>query len=115
MNHVIIVSLDRNYIAFISDTLFVYAEEIDWYVYNILAKNHLSTVDELINQMHLPGEVIDASVDRLRRACLIDRTEKGIRVLSFNEVLIRNQFKNTENCPFNIENGVIKLKKTGIS
>lgn len=55
--------------------------------------------------------VVETSLARLERYCLIERCGNSVRLLSFGESLIRNQMKYEEGLPFIIENGVIKEKK----
>lgn len=87
------------------------SEEIDWVVYQILAKGDVKTVNGVVNQTQLSPEDIEASLTRLSKACLIDRSDQSVRILSWNEIVIKNQLTHTEECPFSLENGVIKVKK----
>lgn len=52
-----------------------------------------------------------ASLGRLEKSCLIDRSGKSIRMLNFGEALLRNQCKYEQGLPYVIENGVIKARK----
>ena len=86
-------------------------EDVDWLVYHQLPEGAAVTTDTLATQCGLAVPDVEASITRLERSCLIERTGCSVRMLSFGEALIRNQMKYEEDLPFTLENGVIKAKK----
>ena len=87
-------------------------EDVDWLVYHRLPEGSAVTVDALAAKSGLKLPEVEASLIRLERSCLVERTGSSVRLLSFGEALIRNQMKYEEGLPFTIENGVIKAKKS---
>jgi uncharacterized Zn finger protein len=71
-----------------------------------------SCTEGLVTASGLDPCVVDASLERLERYLLIERTEGKLRVLNFGEALIRCQVKYSQDLPYTIENGVIKERKT---
>ena len=86
-------------------------EDVDWLVYHQLPEGTAVTTDTLAAQCRLGIPEVDASLARLERSCLVERTGDSVRLLSFGEALIRNQMKYEEDLPFTIKNGVISAKK----
>ena len=87
-------------------------EDADWVIYHIIVQEPSITVEGLISASGLDPCVVDASLKRLERYLLIERTEGKLRVLNFGEALIRCQIKYSQDLPYTIENGVIKERKT---
>ena len=87
-------------------------EDVDWLVYHQLPEGNSVTANALAAGCGLGMPEVEASLTRLERSCLIERTGSVVRLLSFGEALIRNQVKYEEDLPFTIENGVIKAKKS---
>ena len=86
-------------------------EDVDWLVYHRIPEGTPVTADALAAGSGLAVPEVEASLARLERCCLIERTGSLVRLLSFGEALIRNQMKYEEDLPFTIENGVIREKK----
>jgi hypothetical protein len=86
-------------------------EDVDWLVYHRIPENASVTADALAAGCGLGIPEVEASITRLERSCLIERSGGSVRLLSFGEALIKNQVKYEEDLPFTIENGVIKEKK----
>ena len=84
---------------------------MDWLVYHRIPEGAPVTADALAARCDLGIPAVEASITRLERSCLVERTGSSVRLLSFGEALIRNQVKYEEDLPFTIENGVIKAKK----
>ena len=84
---------------------------MDWLVYHRIPEGAPVTADALAVNSGLGIPEVEASLTRLERSCLVERTGSSVRLLSFGEALIRNQVKYEEDLPFTIENGVIKEKK----
>ncbi|HEX3001517.1 MAG TPA: MarR family transcriptional regulator [Methanoregula sp.] len=86
-------------------------EDTDWLVYHRIPPASPIAVEILAGHCGLEQSVVENSLSRLERACLIERAGQEVRMLTFGEALIKNQFKYEEDLPFVIENGVIKEKK----
>ncbi len=54
---------------------------------------------------------MEDSLARLERYCLIERNGSQVRMLTFGEALVSNQFRYEKDLPFIIENGVIKARR----
>ncbi len=87
-------------------------EDADWVIYHLIAKEPSISVEGLVTASGLDPCDVDASLKRLERYLLIERTDGNVRALSFGEALIRCQVKYSKDLPYIIENGVIKERKT---
>ncbi len=88
-------------------------EDTDWLVYHQLQEGAPVSVETLAARCGLGSSEVEASLVRLERSCLVERTGTSVRMLSYGEALIRNQCKNEDDLPFTIENGVVKERKSG--
>ena len=86
-------------------------EDVDWLVYHRIPEGAPVTADALAASCDLGIPEVEASITRLERSCLVERSGSSVRLLSFGEALIRNQLKYEADLPFTMENGVIKEKK----
>ena len=86
-------------------------EDADWRVYHLIPPGASTTAAALAEQSGLDPSVIEDSLSRLERSCLIERDGDSVRMLNFGEALIRNQCKYEKDLPFIIENGVIRAKR----
>jgi hypothetical protein len=86
-------------------------EDADWRVYHLIPPGASTTVAALAEMSGLDPSVIEDSLVRLERYCLIEYSGGNVRMLNFGEALLRNQCKYEEDLPFVIENGVIKAKR----
>lgn len=86
-------------------------EDVDWLVYHQLPDGAPVTPDTLATRCGLTVPDVEASLTRLERSCLVERTGSSVRMLTFGEALIKNQVKYEDDLPFTIENGVIRVKK----
>lgn len=84
---------------------------MDWLVYHRMPECAPVTANALAEKCGLGILEVEASVSRLERSCLVERSGSSVRLLSFGEALIKNQVKYEEDLPFTIENGVIREKK----
>ncbi|MCK9593523.1 MAG: MarR family transcriptional regulator [Methanoregula sp.] len=87
-------------------------EDADWLIYHIIVKEPSISAEGLVTASGLDPCVVDASLQRLEKYLLIERTEGILRVLNFGEALVRCQIKYSKDLPYTIENGVIKQRKT---
>jgi len=87
-------------------------EELDWEIYHALQDGKTWTVRDLVGMGYEPGQV-EASLRRLEKALLIERTGDGARPLSFQEAVLLCQIKNESGNPLCFENGVIRVRKDG--
>ncbi|MDD1703247.1 MAG: MarR family transcriptional regulator [Methanoregula sp.] len=86
-------------------------EDIDWTIYHLIPGGSEISRDELARKSGFDTAVVAASLDRLTRYLLIERTGDSARLLSIGESLIKCQTKYDKSLPFVIENGVIKERK----
>jgi hypothetical protein len=86
-------------------------EEADWKLYHLVPPASPITVEVLVQKSGLEPSVVDDSLSRLERYCLVERKGGEVRMLNFGEALIRNQLKYDDALPYTIENGVIKARK----
>ena len=86
-------------------------EDTDWLVYHRIPETGAISQDALREACCLDAPAFAASLDRLARSCLIERSGENVRMLNFGEALLRNQCKYEKNLPYTIENGVIKIRK----
>lgn len=86
-------------------------EDADWLVYHQIPPSAPIAIADLAGRCSLAPSELDGSLVRLERSCLIERSGTTVRMLTFGEALIKNQFKYEEDLPFVIENGVIRERK----
>jgi len=86
-------------------------EEADWQIYHLIPEGSATTAGELERKSGLDAASVAASVERLERSCLVERSGDTIRMLNFGEALLKNQVKYEKGLPFTIENGVIRARK----
>jgi hypothetical protein len=86
-------------------------EDTDWLVYHRLPVQGSVALVALQEMCSLDAATLAASLDRLQRSCLIERSGESVRMLNFGEALLRNQCKYEKDLPYTIENGVIKARK----
>jgi hypothetical protein len=86
-------------------------EDVDWQVYHLIPPEAATTAEELAGKSGLGLPVIEASLARLERSCLIECAGGTVRMLNFGEALLRNQCKYEQDLPFTIENGVVRAKR----
>lgn len=86
-------------------------EDTDWLIYHLIPTGTATTPAILSAKSGLGTPVVEDSLERLERSCLIQKNGDEVRVLSFGEALIRNQVKYDDELPYTIENGVIKARK----
>ena len=83
---------------------------MDWLVYHQLPECGETGEDELAARCGIDPAHLGASLARLERSCLIERSGTKVRMLTFGEALIKNQSKYEEDLPYVIENGVIRAR-----
>ena len=88
-------------------------EDIDWIVYHILSNGGAKTEESIVRETGLPAGDISASLIRLKSNLLIECRDGNYDVISIPEMLFRCQCRYGQDIPIVIEDGVIKVKKTG--
>ena len=88
-------------------------EDIDWIVYHILSNGGAKTEESLVREIGLPAGDIVGSLTRLKSNLLIEWRNGTYDILSIPEMLFRCQCRHGQDIPVIIEDGVIKVKKTG--
>ncbi len=86
-------------------------EDTDWLVYHLIPPGASTTSRDLVRESGLDPSVIEESLARLERYCLIERNGGKVRILTFGESLVRNQMIYDKDLPFTIGNGVIREKR----
>jgi hypothetical protein len=86
-------------------------EDLDWLIYHRIPEKDGISIEDLIESTGHDTTAIRASLERLERYCLIGRSGEMVRLLSFQESLVKCHCKHTEDLPFFYEDGVIKAKK----
>ncbi len=86
-------------------------EDTDWVVYHLIAQEPGITAEGLVDKSGLDGAIVAASLDRLDRSFLINRTGTQVRVLSVGEAMVKCQAKYDTTLPYIIEDGVIKPRE----
>ena len=87
-------------------------EDADWVIYHLIVTEPSISAEALASASGLDPCAVDASLKRLERYLLIERTEGKLRLLNVGEALLRCQIKYSQDLPYTIENGVIKERKT---
>ena len=87
-------------------------EERDWEIYHALHDGKTRTAGDLVARGYARGDV-EASLSRLEKAFLVERSGDEVRVLSFQESLLLCQMTHEEGCPLFLENGVIRARTGG--
>lgn len=101
----------KRYIELLCEGVRVRDDECDWCTYHLVAEKEAATIQDLLQCTGLPRDTIEASVDRLVHARLIVRTGDTLRIMSFPEMIILQQIDDDPNCPWIIEQGVIKERR----
>jgi hypothetical protein len=84
-------------------------DDLDWEIYHALLEGKARTTGDLSAAGYNPS-LVEASLGRLERSHLIERTGEAVRPLSFQEAILLCRLKNDPDCPFFIENGIIRVK-----
>lgn len=87
-------------------------ESVDWVVYHFIGANGPISIEELSVAADLSGEETERSVRRLEENMLVERRDGQVRVLSFQESLLRCQLRYMDHSLVYIENGIIKVRKS---
>ena len=88
-------------------------EELDGQVYHLLAGSPGTDEPAIAALLHATSEEIGRSLERLESALLVEKGPSGLRVLSIPEMILRCQARYDPECPFTMDNGVIRVKTTG--
>lgn len=85
-------------------------EDQDWLIYHLLADTGPAGVEDLSDRAGIAPDKVEESLRRLEKLLLVQRKEREYSVLSLQEMLIRCQCRYDPGLPYEIENGVIKMK-----
>ena len=85
-------------------------EERDWEIYHAFQDGKTRTAGDLAALGYARGDV-EASLSRLEKAFLVERSGDAVRVLSFQESLLLCQMANDRDSPICIEKGVIRARQ----
>ena len=86
-------------------------EDTDWLIYHLIAQEPPVTLEGLISASGLDSCTVEASLERLDRYLLINRTDEKVRALSIGEALLHCQVKYADDLPYTIDHGVIRERK----
>jgi hypothetical protein len=84
-------------------------EDLDWEIYHALLDGKVRTEADLAGCGYDPG-LVEASLCRLEKSLLIERSGDTVRPLSVQEVILLCQVKNERDCPLVFDNGVIRVR-----
>jgi sugar-specific transcriptional regulator TrmB len=85
-------------------------EDQDWLIYHLLADPGHAGVKDLSERAGIPPGRVEESLRRLERQLLVQRKEGEYSVLSVQEIMLRCQCRYDPRLPYEIENGVVKMK-----
>ena len=85
-------------------------EDQDWLIYHLLADPGRAGVKDLADRAGISPEKVEESLRRLEKQFLVQRKGDEYTVLSVQEMLLRCQCRYDSGLPYEIENGVIKMK-----
>lgn len=85
-------------------------EDQDWLIYHLLADPGRAGVKDLADRAGIAPEKVEESLRRLENLLLVQRKGDEYSVLSIQEMLLRCQCRYDSALPYEIENGVIKMK-----
>jgi predicted ArsR family transcriptional regulator len=85
-------------------------EDQDWLIYHLLADPGHSGVKDLADRAGIAPGKVEESLRRLEAQLLVQRKGEEYWVLSLQEMMIRCQCRYDPGLPYEIENGVIKMK-----
>ena len=86
-------------------------EDIDWIIYHLIAQKETITVEELIVASEMDADAVHASLARLERSLLIERSGVSVRAVTIGEAILKCQIKNTVDPRFEIVDGILKIRK----
>ena len=86
-------------------------EDLDWWIYHLLADTPDQDIEALAIATGCPGDALADSLDRLGTTLLIEGSNGRYRIRSMHEMLLSCQAKYDETTPFTIENGIIRERK----
>jgi predicted ArsR family transcriptional regulator len=85
-------------------------EDQDWLIYHLLADPGRAGVKDLADRAGIPPENVEESLLRLEKQFLVQRKGDEYSILSIQEMMLRCQCRYDPGLPYEIENGVIKMK-----
>jgi len=100
-----------SYILIHVECIQVKEEDADWIIYHLVAQKDTITMEELIAVSEMDAETVRASLARLERYLLIERSGTSVRALTIGEAVLKCQIKNTMDPGFEIVDGVIRARK----
>lgn len=88
-------------------------EDIDWTVYHLITGNPGCTCETLLEQTGYSRDIVDASLARLKRYCLVDIRDDTLRGCSTTEIVFRNQMAGFMSDGLELSGGVIRYRPAG--
>jgi len=100
-----------SYILIYVECIQVKEEAADWIIYHLVAQKETTTMEELADVSGMDSDTVSASLARLERYLLIERSGNSVRALTIGKALLKCQIKNTMDPGFEIVDGVIRARK----
>lgn len=88
-------------------------EDIDWTVYHLITGNPGCTCETLTEQTGYALDIVNASLARLKRYCLVDIRDNTWCACSTQEIVLRNQMANVFSDGLELSGGVIRYRPAG--
>jgi len=86
-------------------------EDADWIIYHLITEKETITAEELTVASEMDADTVHASLARLERSLLVERSGASFRAVTIGEAILKCQIKNTLDPRFEIVDGVIKARK----
>ncbi|HJJ47878.1 MAG TPA: hypothetical protein O0X39_02635 [Methanocorpusculum sp.] len=88
-------------------------EEVDWKIFHLVPESKPALISELIEKTGYERSVVEASLMRLEKSCLLTVAGEEVHAMSIQDFFMANEIKQSmADDPFlEIENGVIKVRK----
>ena len=100
-----------SYILIHVECIQVKEEAADWIIYHLVAQKETITIRELADVSGMDSDTVSASLARLERYQLIERSGNSVRALTIGEAVLKCQIKNTMDPGCEIVDGVIRARK----
>jgi len=86
-------------------------EDADWIIYHLITEKETITAEELTVASEMDADTVHASLARLERSLLVERSGASVRAVTIGEAILKCQIKNTLDPRFEIVDGIIKARK----
>ncbi|ABD42494.1 hypothetical protein Mhun_2800 [Methanospirillum hungatei JF-1] len=101
------MAVESKYVGIVRD------EDIDWTLYHLILGNPGCTCETLIEQTGYAQDIVNASLARLKRYCLVDIRDNAWRACSTEEIVLRHQMADIFSDGLELSGGVIRYRPSG--